>query len=254
MQMWWDKTIFDARYVVGDDLYHRIFEVVWLVVLAAAVVHIRPIEIMSHPSEHVAMFAFAVSVAIGDALSLIRFAEVYFVGVGQRDVMKSAVRKEIGPYLTGMMCHVVAAILAGVQLTNSSNNHYDGDTHEDEDYHRLLAGGGGGEDSDYSSSSSSSTVTHLPIYFTLAATVSRSMIFAIRLWLFFPNDGSHKTFSKFVYAKYTYMVGLVRWVLSHCDTRGVGVLFVFRLPKKRKDTSTLELLTLFVVWFFCFWI
>ena len=86
MSIWWDKTYYDGRYVVGDDLYHRIFEVIHLSALASTVVHIRTVDVLSHPSDHFAPFGLCLSLAISKLLFLIRQIEVYFAGVGQREV------------------------------------------------------------------------------------------------------------------------------------------------------------------------
>jgi hypothetical protein len=64
MYMWLDKMHYDARFYTHDDIYHRLFEVAVLVVLATAVLHIRPVEFLSSPSVFVDMFAYCLACVV----------------------------------------------------------------------------------------------------------------------------------------------------------------------------------------------
>ena len=56
---WLTRMQFDARFSWGDDPWHRLFELLHLCFLATAVVHIRPVDNMSNPSEYSDMFGFS---------------------------------------------------------------------------------------------------------------------------------------------------------------------------------------------------
>ena len=56
--IWFDKLMFDARFNVGNDLFHRGVEVLQLAALATAIVHINSVAEMSDTKENPDMFVF----------------------------------------------------------------------------------------------------------------------------------------------------------------------------------------------------
>ena len=177
MSIWWDKTYYDGRFVVGDDLYHRFFEVMHLCVLASVVVHIRPVDILSSPSKYVDMFGLCVSLCVSYMLSFIRQLEVYFAGVGERQLLKNAIRRECVQTILLILFFGAAAVVAGLE-------HF-GDSGGGE--HRNLA-----EATVYKESTE---MNHIPIWLCLAAELSRWVMMAIKTCSS-PNDGSHKKFGE----------------------------------------------------------
>lgn len=148
MNVWLEKSYYDGRYVVGDDLFHRFFEVAVLLVQSTAVLHIRPVAILSNPHEHVDMFAFSLALLLGSFLNLCRYGETYFVGKGQREVIKHCSMRDIRHGLLSLVFYLVAAIVAGIKYYSQaeSSNEYNstsGNNTEDSSYnsdgHRFLA-------------------------------------------------------------------------------------------------------------------
>ena len=70
--LWQSKVMFDARFVHEDDLYHSFYEILVLVILATAVLHIRSVEFLSHPSEHISMFIFSIALVLERVQMLLR--------------------------------------------------------------------------------------------------------------------------------------------------------------------------------------
>jgi len=90
--MWLDKMYYDSRFYTLDDVWHRIFEVAVLVVLATAVLHIRPVPFMETPSKYVDMFSFSLACVLGNVLTIVRYIEIYLLVDGEEAARKSARR------------------------------------------------------------------------------------------------------------------------------------------------------------------
>lgn len=127
--MWLDKMYFDSRFYVRDDVWHRLFEVTVLVVLATAVLHIRPVEFLESPSEHVDMFAFSLACVLQNFLTIWRYVEIYFWVDGQEAAKKSARRDmfaklmPLGFYLAAMgkclVCSAMNDFTIGMSLSHT---------------------------------------------------------------------------------------------------------------------------------------
>jgi hypothetical protein len=182
MQVWYWRMIYDGRFVVGDDLFHRLAEIAGLVALASTIVHIRPASILSNASDNVDMFAFCLSLTSCQFLMLLRFVELYFWGIGEGTVLKSMAVKE------GMIVSVIffltlaASVVAGVEFYGN----------DDEDNHRMLAEAA-------TATPSSVETTNVPIWLCLMSFVSFNLITTLRLVFLMPSDGSHTKQSKFFF-------------------------------------------------------
>lgn len=196
MNMWMEKVYYDSRYVVGDDLLHRFFEVAVLLVLSTAVLHIRPPSIMSNPEENVDMFAFALALLLGSALNLCRYVETFFAGKGQRKVIQQCSKRDIRHGLISLVFYLAATIIAGAEYYPQDSSAYSGtnDTESSSytDDHRFLAEAF--ETPSYSSSSEYQT-TNVPIYLCLFGPLVTCLVQSVTVWCFFPSDGSHKEFT-----------------------------------------------------------
>lgn len=104
---WIDKMYFDSRFYTGDDVWHRIFEVAVLVVLATAVVHIRPVYFLSNPQDFNDMFAFSLACVLGNVLTILRYMEVYFWVDGE-DAAKQSARRDMIAKLVPMGLYLAA--------------------------------------------------------------------------------------------------------------------------------------------------
>jgi hypothetical protein len=80
--IWNEKLIYDCRFIYqGDDVFHRLFQVSLLLVLAVAVLNIRPIDELVGQKR---LFVFCLALVLERILNLLRYLEIYLLGVGQR--------------------------------------------------------------------------------------------------------------------------------------------------------------------------
>jgi hypothetical protein len=184
MQLWTLKMFYDARFVVGDDLFHRVGEVASIVVLASAILHIRPVDVLSNPSENVDMFGFCLSMSISILLVMLRWVELYFFGVGQ-PVIKETAKFDFKMCCVPFSFLLAATIVAGLEHFGSDGSH------------RLLA---------EANSAPKVETTNVPIWLCLASTVSFWIVLTIRVIFILPDDGSHKKFSKYITAFYVDLI------------------------------------------------
>jgi hypothetical protein len=229
LQVWLNKTSYDARFVnSGDDFIHRIWEVAYLTTLASTIIHIHPVHIMATTTTYQAMFAFAMSLVVGQVLFLLRYVELYYLGLGQRDVLKRLAKTEGLVLLVGLLFQVIAAIVAGMDYfrTTMPSTDDDGDV---VDGHRWLASSSittiigndinytttpinnnsntssssssyGGEDRGYDDeynggNDPSPNFNTVPIWLCLIVPVLYWVYRVMENIFFFPNDGySHKQF------------------------------------------------------------
>eukprot|EP00339_Tiarina_fusa_P022076 CAMPEP_0117012746 /NCGR_PEP_ID=MMETSP0472-20121206/10660_1 /TAXON_ID=693140 ORGANISM="Tiarina fusus, Strain LIS" /NCGR_SAMPLE_ID=MMETSP0472 /ASSEMBLY_ACC=CAM_ASM_000603 /LENGTH=624 /DNA_ID=CAMNT_0004715891 /DNA_START=29 /DNA_END=1903 /DNA_ORIENTATION=+ len=168
MHPWVMQTIYDARFVVMDDMYHRVTFVAFLCALASAVVHIRPVDILSQPSKYIDAFALYLSLSVLTLIGIIREAELYFFGKGEKEAIQTAALRGINFSLINFSLNLAATIVAGTEYFGT-----DGD-------HRLLAEAG------------PTDVNHLPVWLSFAGFLGFWVLFKAKLIFFFPNDGSHK--------------------------------------------------------------
>jgi hypothetical protein len=203
MQLWINKTLFDARFVVsGEDLYHRLWEIAHLILVSNAIVHIQPVGVMSNTSEFVDTFAFCISIALIQFLLITKYIELYFVGRGQRDVIKKVSIRDGTMLAVGMILHICAAVIAGL--------HYYGTTdRQSEGSRRILAIDDSAAEytttsnsstnseisSGYSPAADPETTNSIPIWLCLFVPVLYWLSFFIRTVFLWPRDGySHKKF------------------------------------------------------------
>ena len=185
-QIWYFKMIYDSRIAnAGDDLFHRLYEMAGLVALASAVVHIRPVSIMSTPSENIDTFVFCLSIAIAMILINLRLLELYYLGVGQRHAIQNFSVREGRSLLITTLFFSAATIVSGVQYFGEHGVS-----------HRLLAAGGNTTEELSSKDHVESTTMNVPIWLCLLGVVVHYVTFATKIIFFFPSDGSHKTTSK----------------------------------------------------------
>jgi hypothetical protein len=187
MGIWMDKMFFDSRFVYEDDLFHRLFQICILVVLATAVLHIRSVEVMSHPATHVSMFVFGILLVLSKVLVLARSLEIYWFGLGQTQILKTVVVRDMRKVLISGGMYLAAAIVAGMDYYG--NRGRDGGSAR-----RGLADTAVTEDEIYADyeSTSSSGVNHIPISLCLAGFLFEQILFAVFIVFFAPAGGRHK--------------------------------------------------------------
>jgi hypothetical protein len=197
---------FDSRFATPDDVYHKLYEFAVLVVLGTAVLHIRPVAILSDPRNNIDMFCFSLSLAIAGVMGCGRSIELYFMGVGQPALKTTSVRDFLWSVFV-VSFYTAAAIVSGLEYYghvesadsyfNDTDYGYDSDygyaddsnktSYEDKDDHRGLAG------SESSSAASYYTAYEddVPIYLMLIGSVAFILIMVVTV-LSLPGGGKHK--------------------------------------------------------------
>lgn len=179
--MWLDKMYYDSRFYTRDDVWHRVFEMAVLVVLATAVLHIRPVAFMENPQKYVDMFAFSLACVLGNVLTIVRYIEIHFWVDGEEAARKSARRDAFAKMLpTGF--YVAAMVVSAVE--------YYGKKDYGEDSHRDLANETAADS--YATSASSYSTTDVPIWLLLGATFASTVWQWTMIVFCFPGEGRHK--------------------------------------------------------------
>ena len=185
---------FDARFVVEDDLYHRFFEILGLIALASVVVHIRPLEILSNPSDHDAMFVLSLSLAVAWFLQALRFVELAVWAHGERKLLRTMAIKEVKMLLMGIAIFTTAAVIAGKDYFAGKDDKDDayGDAPADVTPTNATSNRWLAEKEDPSARND------LPIWLVLTVPVAYWAIYTVKIIFFFPNDGSHKKYASHI--------------------------------------------------------
>jgi hypothetical protein len=196
MGMWMDKIYYDGKFVVGDDIFHRFFELVFFVVLATAVLHIQPVGIMSNGAEHVSMFAFSLVVLIANILNLARIGELYCFGSGavvsgrklvQEDCKRVSIMNV--PYLVLILAGTAIAGMEYFGSNSSSSSHEVYPVKTEGNYsHRVLASTSIPSYAD----PEEHAMSDLPISLILAGYTVRVLVMSANVIFFAPSGGKHK--------------------------------------------------------------
>jgi hypothetical protein len=196
MGMWIDKTYYDAKFVVEDDIFHRLFELVFFVVLATAVLHIQPVDIMSNGAEHVAIFAFCLVVLIANILNLARSGELYCFASGAvvngRKVVQEESKRLLQINLPYVLLILAATVIAGMEFFGSDSSSSSIEVYpvktEGNYSHRVLAST---SKSSYAASEEHKS-SDLPICLILAGYTVRVIILSVNVIFLAPSGGKHK--------------------------------------------------------------
>ena len=195
MYMWLDKLHYDARFYTHDDVYHRLFEVAVLIVLATAVLHIQPVEFLSNPSNHVDMFAFCLACVLANLLTIMRYVDIYFWVDGEEAAKMAALRGIRAKVLPTAFYVAAMAVAAAEYYGNKESSAYPYENANtttygaDDEGHRSLA-----ETTDETYADSYST-TNIPIWLVCAASLSANIWLALQITVFFPSGGAHKLYA-----------------------------------------------------------
>eukprot|EP00751_Fragilariopsis_kerguelensis_P018895 CAMPEP_0170843234 /NCGR_PEP_ID=MMETSP0734-20130129/6164_1 /TAXON_ID=186038 /ORGANISM="Fragilariopsis kerguelensis, Strain L26-C5" /LENGTH=560 /DNA_ID=CAMNT_0011211419 /DNA_START=36 /DNA_END=1718 /DNA_ORIENTATION=+ len=119
--LWHSKTWYDSKFGHHYDIYHKVFEVGYLLALATAVSNIRPTSMMAHPSNYINMFVFSIALTVGYAMNFLRYVECYFFGRGQRKNIKYEARHSMLSMILTLSFYLAAAIVSGIAYWNSDD-------------------------------------------------------------------------------------------------------------------------------------
>ena len=198
MGMWVQKVYYDARFTFEDDLYHRFMQICVLVVLATAVVHIRPVAEMSRAQDVFSMFLFSLIMVLGHLTTIVTWLEVYFFGVGQRKNMRSVSVLTIRFTLlnlafSGAALAVAAAAYYGSDGDNEKKLRFLADE-EAKDYDTKTGANytDYGTDQDKYGAGDAYDTTNVPIILILVGHVLFYVAMLVNVVFFFPTGGLHK--------------------------------------------------------------
>mmetsp|Transcript_9581 Transcript_9581/g.14371 ORF Transcript_9581/g.14371 Transcript_9581/m.14371 type:complete len:580 (-) Transcript_9581:1124-2863(-) len=116
---WFQRTFFDARFVWGDDPFHKIFELVHLCALSFAAVHIRPVSTMTDPTQP-EMFDFSLAVTGLALLNMYRSIEVMLTVDGE-DAAKRGEKRRLIDYFIQLAFYLAAAVKSGITYYGSKS-------------------------------------------------------------------------------------------------------------------------------------
>lgn len=204
---------YDARFVIEDDLFHRLFELLGLCILASTVVHIRPLAILQD-SQRIDMFALALSLSLVWVYHCLRQLELYLLGKGQVSVIRASAKRALLNCIVPLACCLAATIMAG-------NDHFGIEDDTGGGGRRVLLGLGAASSTtaaaDYSTNTSDASsypydgATYESYYnhnddmvardqwiiwLLLCAPVIHYITLFVQVVILFPSDGSHKLFCK----------------------------------------------------------
>lgn len=194
--LWTLKLFYDARYFVGDDVYHTLYEVISLLALATSVLNIRTVAILSDPTKK-DMLVYIVGIVISYVLAIGRYVEVMICQrLGRNGLYPEAGHASLRESLWmgfACICYLAAAIVAGVSLgeypsnpvyndnhTTYNNETYQNETYSD-DHHRFLA-----------PDESSIRVDDRPIYVVLGAALASQAAMSLMVLVYMSMVEDHK--------------------------------------------------------------
>jgi len=222
--IWAFKTYYDARFYVRTGDYLRAgYELALLLALASAVLHLRPVAILSHPSESVDMFYFCLSLCLAYLLAMGRLVEVVICHTCfaasacpelHPEASRTCARESVGNLVAGA-CFVAAAVHTGQAFyrgdggAKDDNNNYSSSSNgsdysdgydgtnvtTDEAHHVLLRMLAGGAEEAYSSESSNNNPDNVAVGLFLGALLVQVLFFLGQIVYFsFNKTGDHKKY------------------------------------------------------------
>jgi Bacterial low temperature requirement A protein (LtrA) len=182
LHLWVEHALFASRFVNDSDVAHAILRIAALIVIATAILNIRPVNVMSHSSTDISMFVFCLCLGLERCLTLLRYVELYCFGVGQT--------KNIQRYALVCMCkaslllvfYMAAMIVAAMKFFPRQQS-------DMAEYDRLLADT---TTTTGDEKTEDSTTTHIPIILCLVGYFTDALLLVIYVVFFIPSGGRHK--------------------------------------------------------------
>jgi len=117
MLIWNHRLLFDAGFAVTNDDALGVTVVSWshLIILATAVLHIRPVGLMAYPTESVEMFCYALALLLESILVAVVYIIVYLYVEGGPEARVTA-RRELIKNSVVMAFYGAATVVAGVEF------------------------------------------------------------------------------------------------------------------------------------------
>lgn len=132
MNLWHFKMYYGSRYFVGDDVWHRLYEIFTIAAVGTAVVHIRPVALLGDPEKNVDMFAFCSALVVANILHFGRLVEVMiFQKVGSPGLYPEAflaARRDSFWVAFPALLYVAAMAYTAVQYYGSHESYANGES------------------------------------------------------------------------------------------------------------------------------
>ena len=177
--IWFDKLVYDARFNVGNDLFHRVVEVAQLAVLATAVVHINSVAEMSDTKENPDMFVFCLCNLLHEVYHVVRELECYFM-VKTPEVKPSTKREVFRHFFSTLLLLAATVISATDFYGDQDDDHYDDHDH----MLRMMA------EEKYDDTGDDAYENDAPVYLVLASWVSMGLMLFLKLGSGVTNETS----------------------------------------------------------------
>ena len=123
MMIWFQKTFHDSRFDAGNDLYHKVYEFFLMVVLATAVLYIRPVSYLSTPSTNEDIFVFSTCITIASFMAMGRNVDV-IRNVDGEPAAKRQAFFEIKIFASMTVFYLAATIVSATDYFGSTDNSY----------------------------------------------------------------------------------------------------------------------------------
>jgi Bacterial low temperature requirement A protein (LtrA) len=121
LNVWNQKTKFDARYVTESDVFHRVLTIVGLAIAGVTISNIRSVDILSDASNQSSIFVFTLMLVIESIYASFWYLEVYFCGIGQKQ-LKHASRRDGFNHNINFPFYLAAMIIAAVKYFGDAPN------------------------------------------------------------------------------------------------------------------------------------
>lgn len=181
--MWVQKMRYDSQFTYGDDLFHKFFEAVFLVVLAANISFIHTVPQLSNPSKHIDMFGFSLTLTVLTVMNCIRYLECYWYGRGQRKNIKHVTMSYIQFQVAPLVCYSASTIIAGMAYFGNTN---------DDNHRRHMAEAYDETTTDNKEECYKNMKMHIPMILVLAGYLAYQLWMIIKVVWLYPTNGKHK--------------------------------------------------------------
>jgi hypothetical protein len=120
INVWKTKMFYDSWFVYGDDIWHKAFETLLLLLLGGCIGLIGTAEQLSDPYLGM-MFLYCVFLALVSILDCLRYVEAYFYGRGQRKNIKYTCRSALRAQVIPILFYIAAFVVIEIHLNSATD-------------------------------------------------------------------------------------------------------------------------------------
>lgn len=179
--LWNQKLRYDSQFTYGDDIFHKVFEAAFLVILAANVSFIHQVPRLSKPDKYPDVFGFSLSLTVLTLMNCARYIECYWYGRGQRKNIKRVTMTYLQFQIVPLAFYIASTTVAGMAYFGNS---------QDDDHRRSLAEAY--DDDEQVTNCYNDMKKHIPMLMVLVAYVAHQLWMIVKIVWLFPTKGRHK--------------------------------------------------------------